>query len=192
MKPRVLVFAGSTRTDSLHRKLARSAAEALRRAGAEVTLADLKDYPMPLYDGDIEAAQGPPAAAKAFRDLLQTHDALVIASPEYNGSFPAILKNAVDWLSRPQAGERPAQAFRGKIAALLSTSPGPSGGRRGLKHLRELLTMIGVAVIPEELAIPGAFDVMDSQGNLLRQEDREALDRLALHLVHASTRAQAA
>src|SRR5438270_7211457 len=139
MKPKILSFAGSTRQDSLHRRLALEAAHALQAAGAEVTFADLRDYQMPLYDGDLESAQGLPAAAKAFKELLRQHDGLVIASPEYNGSFTALLKNAIDWSSRPEAGEPPLAAFRGKQAAILSASPGPGGGSRGLRHLRELL-----------------------------------------------------
>ena len=96
MTPRILVFAGSTRNGSFHRKLAQVAAASLEKAGASVTLADLRDYPMPLYDGDIEALQGLPDRAKAFKELLRSHDAFVIASPEYNGSFSAVLKNAIE------------------------------------------------------------------------------------------------
>jgi len=125
---RVLVFAGSIRADSYHRKLAQAAAAGLRSAGVETTFADLKDYPMPLYDGDVEAAQGLPERAKAFKELLQSHDAFAIASPEYNGSFPALVKNVIDWASRPEPGEKPLAAFRGKTAAILSASPGPGGG----------------------------------------------------------------
>src|SRR5215212_6114548 len=153
---KALVFAGSTRTDSLHRKLARAAVGEFRRRGLEVTLVDLRDYPMPLYDGDMEAANGLPPSALALRKLLAEHDLLVIASPEYNGSFPALVKNTIDWTSRPAAeGERPAALYRGKMAALLAGSPGPSGGRRGLRHLRELLEMIGVTVVGEPVAIGG-------------------------------------
>src|SRR5689334_5296929 len=122
---KVLVFAGSTRNDSLNRKLARAAAGELRSRGLEVTQVELRDYPMPIYDGDMEIAHGIPAAAVEFRKLLAEHDVLVIASPEYNGSFPALLKNVIDWTSRPTVeGERPSSLYRGKQAALLSASPG--------------------------------------------------------------------
>src|SRR5512147_238381 len=97
---KALVFAGSIRTDSLHRKLARAAAKELRQRGIDVTLIDLRDYPMPLYDGDLESSEGLPASALALRKLLASHDLLVIASPEYNGSFSALLKNTIDWTSR--------------------------------------------------------------------------------------------
>ena len=185
-KLKILVFAGSTRADSYNRKLAQAAAAALRTSGVDVSYADLKDYPMPLYEGDVEAAQGLPERAKAFKRLLLTHDAFVIASPEYNGSFPALLKNVIDWTSRPEPGEKPLTAFRGKTAALLSASPGQGGGQRGLRHLRELLEMIGVGVIPAQLAIPRAFEAFDAEGALVRAEDRNALARMASDLVLAA------
>ena len=104
----------------------------------DVTLADLRDYPMPMYDGDLEMA-GMPAEARSFRELLRAHDAFVIASPEYNGSFSGLLKNTIDWTSRGLGGERPGAVFNGKRAALLSASPGGGGGQRGLRQTRELL-----------------------------------------------------
>jgi NAD(P)H-dependent FMN reductase len=169
---KALVFAGSTRTGSLNRKLALAAAGELRGRGLEVTLADLKDYPMPLYDGDLEAGSGIPEKAREFRKLIAAHDVLVIASPEYNGSFPALLKNVIDWTTRAaEPGERPAAAYRGKTAVLLSTSPGPGGGRRGLRHLRELLEMVGVQVLPVDVTVPKGFDAFDAEGHLARPED---------------------
>ena len=111
--PRILVFAGSTRAASLHRQLAQRATEALRRAGMDATFADLRDYPMPLYDGDLEDGSGVPATAKALKELFREADGFVIASPEHNGSYTALLKNAIDWVSRPEPGERPLAVFRG-------------------------------------------------------------------------------
>lgn len=184
-KTKILVFAGSTRNDSLHRKLALEAAAELRRVGAEVTVADLRDYPMPLYDGDLEAAQGMPAGAKAFKELVRGQDGLAIASPEYNGSFPALLKNAIDWISRPEVGEPPLAALRGKTAALLAGSPGPGGGQRGLRHLRELLEMIGVNVAPSQVTVARAMEAFDAEGRLARREDEEAVERVIGELVAA-------
>jgi chromate reductase len=177
-KPRVLVLAGSTRTESLHRKLEKEAFAALERAGVPATLADLRDYPMPIYDGDSESSEGLPPQAKSFKELLRAHDAFVIASPEYNGSFSALLKNMIDWTSRPEPGEKPLAVFRGKTAALLSASPGPGGGARGLKHLRELLEMMGVKVVADPLSIPRAFEAFDGEGKLIRNEDRSKLEYL--------------
>jgi chromate reductase len=185
MKPRILIFAGSIRNGSLHRRLATEAASRLQAAGADATFADLRDYPMPLYDGDLEAGEGIPPAAKAFKELVREHDALVIASPEYNGSFPALVKNAIDWISRPEPGEPHLAAFRGKLAAIMSASPGPGGGSRGLRHLRELLEMIGVSVIPEQLAIGRSSLAFDSQGSLARLEDTEAMQKLVAGITQA-------
>jgi chromate reductase, NAD(P)H dehydrogenase (quinone) len=182
---KILVFAGSTRKDSLNRKLARAAAATLERKGLDVTLADLRDYPMPMYDGDLEAA-GMPDPARAFRELLRAHDVFVIASPEYNGSFSGLLKNAIDWASRANPGERPGAVFHGKRAALLSASPGPGGGRRGLKHTRELLEMLRVEVLPVSVSIASAGEAFDARGALVRPGDAAQLDQLAGALQQAA------
>jgi chromate reductase len=182
---KVLVFAGSTRADSLNKKLARAAVEALRGAGFETTLADLSDYPMPLYDGDVESTGGLPATAKAFKELVRGHDALAIASPEYNGSFSAVLKNTIDWISRPEPGEPHLAALRGKRAMLLSTSPGPGGGKRGMRHVRELLEMIGVSVTAAQVSVPKSGESFSPAGELLRPEDRESLWLAAEELAKA-------
>src|SRR5436305_10107125 len=130
---KTLIFAGSTRNDSLNRKLAQEIHSALPSS----TLLELRDYPMPLYDGDLEVRAGLPEAVRHFRHLLREHETLVIASPEYNGFFPAMLKNVIDWATRPEAGESHSAAFRGKDVILVSASPGPGGGRRGLVQLTE-------------------------------------------------------
>ncbi len=191
--PKILVLTGSARQDSVHRKLARQAVEALRDAGVEATLADLRDFPMPIYDGDLEAGQGLPQAAKALKELARGHDGFAIASPEYNGSFPALLKNALDWISRPEPGERTLEVFRGKAAAIVSASPGPGGGKRGLRHLRELLEMMLVSVVPQELAIARSGVALDAAGRLTRTEDISGLRQLAAALAQAaSQKAEAA
>src|SRR5580765_5713363 len=116
---KTLIFAGSTRSDSLHRKLAREIG--LNIPGS--TLIELRDLPMPLYDGDLEAAEGVPAGARKFKKLLRDHETLVIASPEYNGFFPALVKNVIDWATRPEPGESHSIAFGGKKVVLVSASP---------------------------------------------------------------------
>src|SRR6185369_15968821 len=189
---KILVLAGSARLESLHRKLARQTVEALRDAGVEATLADLRDFPMPLYDGDLEAGQGLPTAAKALKELARRHDGFAIASPEYNGSFPALLKNALDWISRPEPGERPLEVFRGKVAAILSASPGPGGGQRVLRHLRELLEMMSVTVIPGQLSLARANAAFDADGRLVREEDLAGLQNLAGALAQAAQQRQEA
>lgn len=174
--PRILVFAASTREDSFHRKLSRLAAETLKKLGAEFTYLDLRNYPMPIYDGDLEVSHGLPERAKAFKEALRAHDAFVIASPECNGSFWALLKNAIDWASRPEPGEKPLEVFRGKTAVLLAASPGPGAGKRGLRHLRELLQMIGVTVVAEDLAVPKAFEGFAGNGALASADDAGRLE----------------
>ena len=184
-KPMILVLAGSTRKESIHRKLARLAVEALQAAGVEAVFADLRDYPMPIYDGDLEVEQGLPPNAKALKELARQSDGFLFASPEYNGSYPAILKNAIDWVSRPEPGERHLEVFAGKPAAIVSASPGPGGGRRVLGQLRQLLEMMRVTVIPGDLAIPRANEAFDPNGKLGRSEDIEGMLSLAEGLAHA-------
>jgi NAD(P)H-dependent FMN reductase len=187
-KLRVLVLAGSTRRESLHRKLAPLVVKAMEKAGLEATFADLRDYPMPLYEGDLEAEEGIPLAANQLKQLAKQADAFVIASPEYNGGYPAVLKNAIDWISRPAPGERSLEAFAGKTAAILSASPGAGGGRRVLRQLRDLLEMMRVTVIPQELAIPRANEAFGADGSLVRPEDIEGLQALADALAGALTK----
>jgi chromate reductase, NAD(P)H dehydrogenase (quinone) len=173
MNPRILAFAGSLRAGSLNRKLTAIAADAARAAGAEVTAVDLRDFSLPIFDQDIEDAGGLPAGAKHFKALLMESDGFLIASPEYNSSVTAALKNAIDWASRSESSEEPPLiAFRGKIAALCAASPGALGGLRGLVHLRAILGNVGVIVLPEQVCIPAAHEAFDSEGRL--KDDRKA------------------
>ena len=190
--PKILVLTGSVRLGSMNRKLARQTVEALRDAGVEATLADLRDFPMPIYDGDLEAGQGLPPAAKALKEMARGHDGFAIASPEYNGSFPALVKNALDWISRPEPGEGTLEVFRGKVAAILSASPGPGGGKRGLHQLRELLEMMLVTVIPEQLTIARSTAAFDAAGRLVHAEDAAGLQAVAAGLAKAAKRKQEA
>jgi chromate reductase, NAD(P)H dehydrogenase (quinone) len=164
MMPRILAFASSTRRESFNKKLVAIAAHGAREAGAEVTLIDLKDFPLPLFDQDLEAEQGIPENGKKLKKLFIDHDGLLIASPEYNSSFPAVLKNAIDWVSRPAPGEPSLVAFRGKVAALMSASPGALGGRRGLDHIRSILGNIGVIVLPDQIAVAQAHEAFNQDG----------------------------
>src|SRR6516164_8311262 len=163
MTPRILAFAGSLRRESFNKKLVPIAAKAARDAGAEVTLIDLKDFPLPLFDQDLEAEQGMPENGKKLKQLFIDHDGLLIASPEYNSSITAVLKNAIDWVSRPAPGEPSLVAFRGKVATLMSASPGALGGLRGLVHVRSIL---GVIVLPEQIAVTKASEAFNADGSL--------------------------
>jgi NAD(P)H-dependent FMN reductase len=183
MTPRILAFAGSTRTLSWNKKLLRTAAEAVRAASAEVTLIDLRDMAMPLYDGDLEAAGGLPDGARALKALMIEHHGFLIAAPEYNGSISAVLKNAIDWVSRPQPGEPSAVAFRGKVAALLAASPGNLGGIRGLVTVRQVLTTLGVLVVPAQFGLARANEAFAEDGSLKDPTQQKTVAALAKDLV---------
>lgn len=175
--PKLLAFAGSTRKGSFNQSLVQIAAAGAREAGADVTYIDFKDYPMPLYNPDLEAEQGFPESVVEFKKLMKAHHGLLVASPEYNSSLTPLLKNAIDWASRPDEGEPPLSltCFRGKVAAVMATSPGGTGGMRGLFHLRWILESIGVIVIPQQKAIPGAYQAFDDSGKLVDEQQDAAV-----------------
>jgi NAD(P)H-dependent FMN reductase len=170
---KVLAFAGSTRKDSYNKKLVAQAAEMARQKGAKVTVIDLLDYPMPLYDGDLEAKQGLPTFAKKFRELMIQNDAIIIASPEYNGSISAVLKNALDWASRGEKGQYSPDAYQGKKFAIMSASPGKGGGIRGLVHLRAILEGLGGTVMKDQVTVPEAYKAFDDKGKLSLELNRK-------------------
>jgi NAD(P)H-dependent FMN reductase len=187
---RVLVFAGSARRDSLNKKLARVAAEAVRRAGGEPTFIDLDDYTMPVYHGDLEAEHGMPENALKVRAIFMAHDALFISSPENNQSIAALLKNTLDWLSRdigdgtgPSSGLAP---YRGKVAGIMTATPGPYGGVRHLFHLRQVLSGLGVLVMPSQVQLARADQAFDEAGALTDARAAKALDALARALVETA------
>ncbi len=165
--PRILAFGGSLRAESHNQKLVSIAARGARGAGARVTLIRLRDFPLPLYDQDLEDAGGMPENAARLKDLFAAHDGLLIASPEYNSGITAALKNAIDWVSRATSeDEPPLFALKGKTAAILAASPGGYGGSRGLAQLRPLLGNIGITVLKEQVTVPRVHEVMDSDGEL--------------------------
>jgi len=191
MSPRILAFAGSTRKDSLNKKLVRVAADAARRAGATVTVLDLADFPMPIFDEDLEAESGLPEHAIRLKDLFLSHDALLIASPEYNGSITAVLKNAIDWLSRPRAGEAPLACYKGKVAAVMAASPGGLGGVRGLPHVATILRGIGVLVIPATFALSSAHKAFDDSGAMGDEKARARAETVGATLAEITARLMA-
>ena len=171
MTQKILAFAGSLRSGSLNKKLVRIAADGARGAGGEVTEIDLRDVPMPLYDGDIEREQGLPPNAKLFKRLLMEHHGFLVSTPEYNSAIPAVLKNAIDWASRAEPEEPPLVAFKGKVAGVMSASPGNLGGVRSLMMVRAILSHIGVVVVPTQIGIARANEAFDPQGNI--KDDRQ-------------------
>ena len=169
-KPKILAFAGSLREHSFNKRVLKTAIRGAEQAGAEVTFVDLRDYPMPLYNPDDQERNGFDENALRFQGLLTRHDGLLIASPEYNGSLPAALKNAIDWASRPSDRYERDKVFRGKFAAMMTASPGSFGGVRSLAHLRGVLTSVGVHVLPQEVAVSFAGDKFTVDGEDMTDE----------------------
>jgi chromate reductase len=165
--PKILAFGGSLRAASYNQKLAAIAARGARGAGAQVTLIRLRDFPLPIFDQDLEDEKGMPEKAARLKALFAEHDGLLIASPEYNSGITAALKNAIDWVSRATSpDEPPLSALAGKTAAILACSPGALGGSRGLAQLRSLLENIRITVLPDEVSIPKVHELMDDDGEL--------------------------
>ena len=165
---KLLFIAGSSREGSLNKKLARLAAEIAIANGLHATFADLGDYPMPLYDGDIEANDGPPENARKLRALIMVHTGVFIASPEYNASITPLLKNTLDWVSRVKVeGEAPLEVFKSRVFALGSASPGALGGMRSLIATRQVLELgLGALVLPDQVSIAKASDAFEENGHL--------------------------
>jgi len=176
---KVTAISGSLRKGSVNKKLLEQAVKIAREMGATVTVIDLKDYPIPFYDADLESAEGMPPYAKKLRDSWVSSDALLIATPEYNGSLTAVLKNAIDWVSRSEDGKSSRAAFDGKRFAIMSASPGKRGGARALKHLRDIIECEGGTVIEKQVAIANAYQQFegDRAPDLkdLREEIRQLL-----------------
>lgn len=163
---KILAFAGSTRVDSCNKKLLNNAVEIARKLGAQVTVIDLKDYPIPFYDADLERDHGMPGNAKKIRNMMLESNAIMIASPEYNRSLTAVLKNVIDWASRNEKGEGSREAYAGKKFAIMSCSPGAVGGARSLEHLRAIIQHIGGEVIPLQVSVPNCMTAFNGEGKL--------------------------
>ncbi len=187
-QPKILAFAGSSRIASFNKKLVKFAAEGAKKAGAEVRYIDLLDYPMPLFNEDLETVEGLPQKVVEFKHLLREHQGFLISCPEYNGSITPLLKNTIDWASRPELNEKPLSCFKGKVAALLATSPGGLGGIRGLVHVRAILEGIGVFVIPEQKAIPHAEQAFDDSGQLKDKKQAQGVMTIAQKLTEVTTK----
>lgn len=165
MASKILAFAGSTRTGSFNRQALDYAVKGAREAGADVTLIDLKDYSLPLYNGDLELSHGIPDSAMRLKALFKENDGLLLACPEYNSSITPLLKNTLDWVSRAHGDESGLVPYEGKWAGLVAASDGRLGGLRGLRHVREILTTLQVMVIPQQMALSNADKALLEPGN---------------------------
>jgi len=188
--PKILAFAGSGRKNSYNFIIAKCAAEGANVDGVEVTVIDMSEFDMPIFNEDLEAEKGMPANAKKFKQLLMSHDGFIIGNPEYNSGYSALIKNAIDWASRMEDGEKPLQAFKGKYAAIIAASPGGLGGIRGLVPLRMLLGNIGMHVLPNQLAVSGVAKLVDENHNVTDEKTQKNLHGIGRSL--AETLLQAA
>ena len=185
--PQLVAFAGSHRKDSHNVKLVQAAAEVARAHGAKVEFIDLGALPMPIFDEDLEA-QGTPANATTFKEKLKAADGFLIATPEYNSSYPALLKNVIDWASRPAEGEARLAAFKCKACGILAASPGAQGGTRVLPQLRTLLSNIGVHVMPTQFGLNNAHEAFDDAGALKNEAARERLTAVVTQTIEIASR----
>ena len=185
MSPRILVIPGSLRTGSYNVRLAALAVKELTLLDADVTRISLVDYPLPLYDADIESKSGPPHHAVKLKQMISAHQGVFIASPEYNASIPALLKNMIDWVSRVrERGEPPLAAYRGRVFALGSASPGRFGGMRSLLALRQVLEIgCGALVLPEQVSVGRAEQAFDELDNLKDETTAGQLRKVVRRLV---------
>jgi NAD(P)H-dependent FMN reductase len=188
MAPKILVFAGSIRTGSFNARLAALAAKELALAGAEVTRISLEDYPLPLYDGDLEAKSGVPANARKLKQTMAAHQGVFIASPEYNASVTPLLKNTIDWISRVrERGEPPLAVFKNRAFALGGASDSAYGAVRSLLALRQVLELgCGALVIPEQLTVFRASEAFDDMDNLKEEGAASALKRVLQRLIDSA------
>jgi len=187
-KPNILAFSGSARKVSLNQRLIENAARAAEDAGANVRIINLRDFPMPIMNQDLEREQGQPENGTRLKALFVEHDGFLLASPEHNSSISTLLKNAIDWVSRKVGDEPPLVAYKGKTAAILSASPGRLGGLRGLVHVRSILSNLGVLVLPEQLAVGSAMSAFDENGRLINDGDIDRVKDITSRLVDVLSR----
>lgn len=186
----LIFLSGSTRKDSFNTKLAKSACDIGKNIeGVDATFVNLSEFEMPIYNGDLESESGLPENAKKLKDIFKNADGFFISSPEYNSSFSALLKNSLDWISRPhEESEPPLVAFSGKVAAICAASPGGFGGMRGLVPLRMMLENISTIVIPKQLAISSAHKEFDENGNLTNERYIKSLEDLVTNFADTAKR----
>jgi chromate reductase, NAD(P)H dehydrogenase (quinone) len=186
---KILVIPGSLRTGSLNAKLAAVAAHQFAQAGIEVTRLSLADFPLPIYDGDLQTKSGVPKNAVDLKRMIGAHHGVLFVAPEYNSSVPPLLKNAIDWVSRVQdAHESRGQVFRDRAFAIASASRNRLGGSRGLAALRLILSACQALVIPNQLALAFADEAYDDMDRLKHPPDIEALGAMVRQLIDVSQR----
>ena len=180
--PKILAFAGSARRGSFNHLLVCAAAVGARNEGADVTLLDMNDYMLQLFNEDMESADGLPENARKLKRLFIEHDGLLISCPEYNGGITPLLKNTIDWVSRKEGDEPALAAYQGKLAVLMAASPGALGGIRALPQVATILSGIGVTVLPNRLALGKAGEVFAPDGSVKDERQRKNIEGLGAAL----------
>jgi chromate reductase, NAD(P)H dehydrogenase (quinone) len=186
---KILVIPGSLRTGSLNARLAAAIAYQFVQAGAEVTRISLADFPLPIYDGDLQSKSGVPKNAVNLKRMIGVHHGVLIVTPEYNSSVPPLVKNTIDWVTRVQdSQESRGQVFRERAFAIAAASESRLGGTRSLAALRLILTACRATVIPNQLALSHAGEAYDDMDRLKHPADIEALNALVRQLIDVSQR----
>jgi NAD(P)H-dependent FMN reductase len=185
---KILALAGSTRTESLNKRLLAAVVALADPETTDIEVIDLRDFPLPLYDGDLEEAEGVPENAMVLKEKFLGADALLVSTPEYNTSLPAVLKNAIDWISRPVDGVPWLAEIRGQVLGAMSASPGSTGGMQALSHLRQMFSNLGAYVVPGFTACPNAADAFDGQGNFANEAQSK---QFAAYLAQVETLSRA-
>jgi NAD(P)H-dependent FMN reductase len=180
---RILAFSGSARRESLNRRFLAVAVEEARQEGCEVTLVELGELALPIFNGDLEDEQGLPPGARKLAGLIASHSGLLVASPEYNAMPTPLLKNTLDWCSRVEPNP-----FEGRVAAVISASPGSLGGVRSLVLAQQLLTKLGCQVVPGQCFLPGAGKAFDPSGRLTSEHSLKSLKALVSKLAWTASR----
>ncbi len=186
-QPKILAFAGSTRQGSWNARLLQVAVAAAQQAGASVTRVDLAEYPLPLFNEDLEK-ESPPQRLVELQRLFLDHQGLLIAAPEYNSSITPLMKNTIDWVSRPFDDQPALAAYQHKVAGLLAASPGALGGLRGLVHLRAILQNIGVLVVPDQFALSRAGEAFDDAGKLQGTQPMQFVEKVVHSVLQTTSR----
>ena len=181
--PKILAFSGSARKGSFNQALIDHAAKMLRERGAEVTVINLGELEMPIYNADFESSKGLPQGVQDLKALISSHHGMLISSPEHNTGIPALLKNALDWASRPAAGEQPLDSYKNKVAAIMCASPSNWAGIRNLNSVRLILSYLGALVLPQQLAIGSAHEAITPSG-LKSEREQQACAAMLDSLVN--------
>lgn len=184
LQPIKQLISYATRQDSYNKKLVKIASQAAQQAGVETTFIDFRDFPLPLFDEDLEKSEGFSPQCQELKELFIAHQGFLIASPEYNSHISGVLKNVIDWVSRPKEGEKSLQGFKGKVAGIMSASPGGLGGIRGLVSLRSILGNIGVIVLPDQVCIAKAYEAFQDNGSLKDTKQQKQVQNIGTQTAH--------